>query len=474
MITSRPSAPNRQLFGRRLLNFPWLQIPSRLPPRWMNSWLACSGEGRFDHYRTRRLSLAAVSILVYLIGICVPLSSQNAPPVPPLPPPNNPASPSTNEEQIGFCRKCGNNSARDSNPKTKCKEPATADHPARIVPCPNDDGKCDPSDPNCKQSQPGSSVSGDGSSAGGGSATGGGGGASGGPGSGGSSGGGGGSQSPPQQQVQLWYLVDASWFYWSKNNPPGWKPGLGSVGISWGIMLQELSANAASVQSAARSSDYHEVVLPSVQAAVAPAKSSDFARAGFAAVNAIGAEASDFRAFSANYSRYLGAKQANDPKAMLQLANALVQLSDRTGQDADKAGAAIAKFQQMLLPIVQQISERAKKQGTTWDGDVARIKAKLPQGLPKDTESEIAATGATPEQIAAFKAAGTSMTAEQIKTAIRPLLDANAAKLPREEPPQKAAVEGLKSLASRLQTEAQQSMRARAASASVGSPHQHR
>jgi hypothetical protein len=386
-------------------------------------------------------------------------------PVPAVPPAKNPKSPLTNEEALGFCRKCphqpqdgtqgaGNNSSRGTNPKTdQCKQPATADSPAKVVngPCPDDSQKCDPSDPNCRQGQSGGSGSGgSGSGGGGGSASGGGGTGSNGEGGSGS-GGGGGSPAPPQQTTRLLYLIDEAWLHWSKQNPPTWNHGLGSLGLSWGNALYVLSANAASVQSISPSTDYREVALPSIEPVMAPANSSDLARTGFVAVNAIHSEAADVNAFATNYSRYLGAKQADDANAMLQLASALVQLSDRANKDGSTAATATTQFDRVLAPIASELLDTIKKQGNTWDKDVAQLKTGLPYGLPKDAQAEVKSAGLPAEQLAAVQAAMQTTTGTQVKETLQTLANPGP-----EEIPEGRSIDQLRDLAARVQSEATQ------------------
>ena len=422
----------------------WREILSTFRRRRRSSWPGYLRVRRFDSGATRRLSLAAVAVLLYFIGACPSLSSQNA-----------------NE---GFYH--GDNSSRNTNPKTeKCKIPATEDSPAKIVngPCADPSQKCDPNDPECKQAATGASDTGSNSAAG--SGLGGGGGNGGSSGTAGGASGSGGSPSPPAQPTRLLFLVEAAWLHWPGNHQPVWKPGLGALGVSWGNVIQVLSASVASVQSASPSTAYSEIALPAPQPAVAPATASDVARAGFVAVNAIASEAADVNAFATNYSRYLGARQKGDSQAMLQLAKALVQLSDRAGQDGNAAASATGRFDQMLAPIIREVLGRMRNQGSTWDEDIKRMKIKAPQGLPNDTENEILATGTTPDQLASLEAAVKSLSATQLKSAMEAFADPNAAAATNDRVPQQAAIGDLKRLATRLQTEAERAVGASTAAA---------
>lgn len=368
----------------------------------------------------------------------------------------------------------GNNSSRGTNPKKeKCKQPATADSPAKMLngPCPGDTVKCDPSDPNCAPGQSaGSGSGGVAGSGGGGGFAGGGSGGGGSTSAGGGVSGGGANPAPPRAVTELLYMVDAAWLHWAPNQQPAWKPGLGALASNWWIAGHMLSASVASAQSASPSADYREVALPAVEPVAPPANSSDVARAGFEAVNAIRSEAADVQAFGTNYSRYLGAKQANDAQAELKLANALVQLSDRAMQEANSAASATAHFDQVLAPIAREVLDRMNQQGATWDGDVAALKASASGGLPKAVENEIAATGATRDQIASFTASTSYMSAEQLKSAIDELAKPSTAVAANNGTPQQRAVEDLRALAARLQAEAQQSVRTGAAAAADAKP----
>jgi hypothetical protein len=114
----------------------------------------------------------------------------------------------------------------------------------------------------------------------------------------------------------------------------------------------------------------------------------------------------------------------------------------------------------MLSPIAREILDRMKRQGTTWDKEVARMKAKAPQDLLKDTENEMAATGAKPDQIASFEAAAKNITAEQLKSVMQSVVEPNTGGPAIEDVPEHAAVADLRDLAARLQSEAQQAVRA--------------
>jgi hypothetical protein len=223
------------------------------------------------------------------------------------------------------------------------------------------------------------------------------------------------------------------------------------LGLSWGNALYVLSANAASVQSISPSTDYREVALPSIEPVMAPANSSDLARTGFVAVNAIHSEAADVNAFATNYSRYLGAKQADDANAMLQLASALVQLSDRANKDGSTAATATTQFDRVLAPIASELLDTIKKQGNTWDKDVAQLKTGLPYGLPKDAQAEVKSAGLPAEQLAAVQAAMQTTTGTQVKETLQTLANPGP-----EEIPEGRSIDQLRDLAARVQSEATQ------------------